>query len=123
MAGTDLLNASHASPKVLVSQQMADVTEDTVYTAPAGGAATLKHGTVCNSSGGAANVSLSILKSGQATGGGQHRVISQYALAAGDTLPLGDYIGDAQLGPGDFVTVQASVANAIDVVISGVEYT
>lgn len=123
MAGTDLLNATHASPKVLASQQMADTTEDTVYTAPATGSAVLKHGTVCNVSGSTATVSVAVLKSGTATGSGQHRVLNAYPLAAGDTLPLGDYIDGCCLGPGDFVTVTAGTANAIDVILSGVEYS
>lgn len=122
MAGTNLMDpALVSSPRVLYSGQLADTNEDTLYTAPAGGSCVLRHGTLTNVTGAAVNISLSILKAGQTAGSGQHRILYNYALPAGDTLSLLDYLGGACLGPGDFVTGAASVASAIDVVISGVE--
>lgn len=122
MAGTDLFNATHANPRVLVSQQMPDNAEDTVYAVSGTGSTVLKHGTICNISVAAVIVSMSIMKSGQAIGSTQHRLLHQYSLAAGDTLSLRDFIADCCLGPGDFITVTAGTANTIDVIISGVEY-
>jgi len=114
---------SSALPKVLYSGQLTDTTEDVLYTAPTPGSAVLKHGTACNISAGVVNLSLSILRSGQTLGTGAHRVINGYQLAAGDTLSLADFIAGCCLGPGDFIAAQGSVANALDIVISGVEST
>lgn len=54
---------------------------------------------------------------------GTHRVLSAFALAAGDTLDLRGYLTGAHLGAGDAVYVQAATANVIDVVITGTEGT
>lgn len=118
---TQSLNlAEYVNPQVIFSGQQADTTEDTLFTCPANSTAIIKHGTVCNTSSSSVNVSISVLRSGQATGTGQHHVISAYPLAAGDTLSLTDYLGECCLQPGDFITAQASVAAAVDIVLSGV---
>lgn len=83
------------------------------------GSATICHGTICNTSTLAVTVSLSVLPPG-ATVDGTHVAISNYSLAAGDTLSLKDYLGGATLGYGDSIWVTASTANAITVVISGI---
>jgi hypothetical protein len=108
---------------VLFSGQLGDTNEDTLYTAPASSSAIIKHGTLCNVSAGAVTVSVNVLRSGQATGTATHRMISAYPLAAGDTLPLADFMKDLSLGPGDFITAQASAAGAVVIVLSGVENT
>lgn len=101
---------------------MADTNEDLLYTCPFASAAVIKHGTICNTSTASVNVSISVLRSGQAQGTGQHRIISNYPLAAGDTLSLHDYLAECCLQPGDAITAQASAAGVADVILSGVVY-
>lgn len=122
MAGTDILNAVHMDPKVLYSGQLADAADHLLYAPAAGASAIVKHGTVCNVSGASVNVTVRVIPSGGSVDG-SHTVISAYPLAAGDTLPLGDYLDGCCLGPGDAVHVQASAGGAVDVVLSGVENT
>lgn len=50
---------------------------------------------------------------------GSHLVLS-YPLAPGDTLSLTSFLAGMNLGPGDAIYVGASVANAINVSITGV---
>lgn len=116
----NLLQANTLIPKVLASQQMSDTNPHAAYTAPDGGAAVVKHGTVCNIGAAAATVTIAVVPSG-ATYDGTHRVVSAYSVPAGDTLPLSEYLGNCHLGPGDAIYVQAGTANVIDVVLSGVE--
>lgn len=118
----NLIGVTSMLPKVLCSTQLSATTATTVYTAPAGSSAIVKHGVACNTSAAPVNVTLSIVPSG-GTVDGTHRVISAFPLAAGDSLPLGPYIGGANLGPGDFISAQASVANVLDIVLTGVEST
>lgn len=67
----------------------------------------------------ASTVFLSIVKAGGTVGDGTHRIISNYTLAANDTLSLRDYIAGAMLGPGDIIAGYASIATAVDLVVSG----
>lgn len=67
----------------------------------------------------ATTVYLSIVAAGGTVGDGTHRVIHAYSLAANDTLSLKDYIAAAMLGPGDVVAGYASIANAVDIVVTG----
>lgn len=116
----NLMAATSLLPKLLASIQLSATTATTVYTVPAGGAAVVKQGTLCNTGGSAVTVSVAVVPSG-GTADGTHRLISGYSLAAGDTLPLRDYLGDLCLGPGDFIAVTASTANVVDVILSGSE--
>lgn len=118
MATPNVLALGSLTQALLVSQQIAGTSATTVYTVPANQAVKLSQGTVCNVSAAPVTVSLSLVPSG-GTADGTHRVISGYSLAAGDTLPLGDYLAGHMLGPGDFISVTASAATAIDVIISG----
>jgi hypothetical protein len=109
-----------ALPNVLVSQQLA-ATETTQYTGPASSAVKLAAASLCNTSGSAVTVSLSVLKSGQ-TADGTHRVISSYSLAAGDSTVLSELEGHF-LGPGDFISAIAGTASAVTFVLSGVVFS
>jgi hypothetical protein len=73
---------------------------------------------LCNTSTGVVSVSVSIVQVG-GTGGTTNRVISGYSLGAGDTLPLNGYINDSLLGPGDFISVNVSVATSVNFVATG----
>lgn len=116
----NLLAAATITPKVLCSTQVAGTSATTVYTTPSSTTTKIMQGTMCNTSGSSVNVSLSIIPSGGSSDG-THKVISTYALAAGDTLSLTPYIGGAMLAAGDFISVICSTGAVIDVVLTGVE--
>lgn len=120
----NIMAATIAAPQILVSQQLA-ATETTQYTSPTSPATAsgtkISAASLCNSSGSAVTVSLSILKVGQ-TADGTHRVLSGYALGVGDTLVL-EMLKDHFLGPGDFISAIASVATSITLVVSGVVFS
>lgn len=118
MPTPNVLALASLTQALLVSQQITATTATTVYTVPANKAVKLSQGTLCNVTGSAVTVSLSLIPSG-GTADGTHRVIDSYSLAAHDTLPLADYLAGHMLGPGDFISVTAGTANAVDVVISG----
>ena len=116
---TQPFNTSVLRAKTLCSQQLSATTATTVYTTPSAGCAKIGSGTVCNTSAASVNVTVAVVPSGS-TDDGTHTVIYKYPLAAGDTLPLTPLAG-FMLGASDFVSVTASTANVIDVVISGTE--
>jgi hypothetical protein len=64
-------------------------------------------------------VFLSLVQSGGTLGDGTHRVIYNQTIQANDTLLLKDFIGGAMLGPGDAIAGYASVANVLDIVVTG----
>lgn len=120
MAGDNLLTASTLKPKVLASMQLADTSGHSVYSPPNGSSAIVKHGTLCNIGGATVNATVAVVPAGGIFDG-THRVMSAVPIAAGDSFPLKDYLGGACLGPGDAVYVQASVANVLDVILTGTE--
>lgn len=121
MATPNLLSLTTVTPTVLVATKVAVTTDSAVYTVAANHAVKLAQGTLSNISGSACTVGLSIVPSGATVGDGTHKVIPDtYSLAAGDTLPLGDFIKGHMLGDGDIIALHCGTANAIDVVISGV---
>ena len=63
-------------------------------------------------------VSLSIVPSGGSTDQ-THRVISNYSLLSGDTLPLNDLVSDALMGDGDSIALTASLGSRVDFVLTG----
>jgi len=89
-----------------------------VFTMSSGTTVTIAHGTICNTSALAVTVSMSVLQPGT-TVDGTHVAISNYSLAAGDTLSLKDYLDGATLGYGDSIWVTATTANAVTVILSG----
>jgi hypothetical protein len=117
----NLLAITSMLPGTLVSQQLPSG-DHTVFTCPASTAVRIFHGTLCNVSGSAVTVSLSVVPNG-GTLDGSHKAIAGFALAAGDTLSLKDYLTGAMLAPGDFISVNSSAATAVDVVISGLVCT
>jgi hypothetical protein len=121
MTTPNMLNLTVMTPTVLVSTKISVTTDSAVYTVASGKAVKLSQATLSNISGSACTIGLSIVPSGGTIGDGTHKIIPDtYSLAAGDTLPLGDYIKDHLLGDGDKIACHAGTANAIDVVISGV---
>lgn len=118
MAVPNVLALGSLTQVLLASVQLTTTAETAVYTVPVNKAVKLAQGSLCNITASPVNVSVSIVPSG-GTADTTHRMINSYSLAANDTLPLGDYIGGHMLGPGDFVSVIASTANAVDVILSG----
>lgn len=115
----NIMVATSALPAVLVSQQMAN-TETIYYTASAATSVKIVAASVCNTSGGAVTVSVSLIKTG-GTAGNTNRVAS-FSLAAGDSSVLSELVG-AFLGPGDFISAIASAATSVALVFSGVVYS
>lgn len=117
MATGDFKSGTNLVGKLLCSTQVGN-TETTVYTVPANTYVKVSHGVLTNVSAAAVTVSVALVPSG-GTADGTHRIVYQYSLAAGDSLSLADYLAGAMLGPGDFISVLASAASAVDVVITG----
>ena len=118
MANPDYLLLTHMYGQLLYSGQLSTTSATSVYTVPASTTAKITQGTLCNTSGAIVNVTVALLKSGD-TADGTHTVISAYPLAAGETLALKDYLAGHMLATGEAISVTASTANVIDVVISG----
>lgn len=118
MAGQNVIAAASISPQVIVSQQLG-TSDAAVYTVPASTSVKVAQASLCNTTGTAVTVYLSLVQTGGTVGDGTHRVISGYSLAANDTLPLNGYIGGAMLGPGDKIAGYAGTATAVDLVITG----
>jgi hypothetical protein len=118
MANPNYLALTSMVGQILFSGQVATTSATSLYTVASGKTAKLATGTLCNTSGSAVSVSVSLLKSGD-TSDSTHRVVSGYSLAAGDTLSLKDYIGGAFLGEGEAVSVTVSTGAVVDVVLTG----
>jgi hypothetical protein len=84
------------------------------------GNTTTKIATACvtNTTTSAVMVSVSVVAAGGAAGV-TNRIIPGYGLNALDVLPLNDYLEGALLGPGDFISVNVSAANAVNFVATG----
>lgn len=125
MPTNNLMGASSALPQVLVSQQLSTNTETAVYTCPASTSVKIAKASVANTStSGAVSISVALVKSGGTMGDGTHKIIPTAALALNplDWRDLSELAGHF-LGPGDVIAVTASVANVVDVVISGVVFS
>lgn len=103
---------------ILYSGQVASTSPTAVYTVATNKTVRIATGTVCNTSGSAVLVSVSLLKNGDAADG-THQVIYHYSLAANDTISLTPYLGGAMLGDGESVWVTAGSSGALDVVLTG----
>lgn len=120
MATPNLNSITSVIPKVLASAQLASG-ENTVYTVGASKAAKLAKLVLANVSASAVTVSASIVPSGGAVDG-THKVVSAYSLAAGDSTVITE-TDNIWLGAGDFISVNASAATAINVLASGLEFS
>jgi hypothetical protein len=123
MATQNLTASTSALPSVLVSQQLTSTAETTVYTCPANSAVKIGTASLSNISGSSCTIGLAIVKTG-GTADNTHRIIpTAFPLAASDWKTLKDELSGHWLGPGDFISVIAGTANAIDVIISGVVFS
>ena len=119
MATPNLSAITTVTPGILASQQLASG-DTTIYTVPANKAAKLAKLALTNVSGAAVVVSVSVVPSGGAVDA-THRVVSGFSLAAGDSTTVTEIEG-CWLGQGDLVSVNASAATAIDVLLSGLVF-
>lgn len=104
--------------KILYSGQLATTSPTAVYTVPLLTEAEIDQAVVCNTSGTAATISVSILKKGD-TVDGTHEVIHLLSVPAGDTQSLKDYLGSTRLGPQESIWVTAGTGAVLNVVITG----
>lgn len=116
MADTaNLIEATKNYPQVLVSQQFA-ATETTIYTCPGSKSVAINTATVCNTSGSARTVYLSVVKTGGTAGVANRVAIIE--LDAGESSVVEELVG-LLLGPGDLISGYASAATAVALVITG----
>ena len=120
MATPNLNSITTVIPKILASAQVASG-ETTVYTVGASKAAKLAKLVLANTSASAVTVSVSVVPSG-GTVDGTHKVMSAYSIAAGDSTVITE-AENIWLGAGDFISVNASAATAINVLASGLEFS
>ena len=106
--------------RILFSGLLSSASPTAVYTAGSSGGVTvtIAHGTICNISGLAVTVAVSVLKASD-TVDNTHNAIFGYSLAPGDTLSLKDYLGGAVLTARESIWVTAGTANALTVVLTG----
>lgn len=117
----NLLAATQVTPKILCSLQIAAANAaQAVYTVPASTATTIKHGALCNTGAAGVAVTIAVVPSGGAADA-THRVLSAYALAAGASLGLRDYLDGACLSEGDSISVTCDTAAVLAVVLTGTE--
>lgn len=119
MTTPNLSTITTVTPAVLASAQLAAGTT-TVYTVPASKAAKIAKLILSNTSGAAVTVSVALVPSG-GTIDGTHRVISGYALAAGDSTVVSELEG-VWMGDGDLLAVVTSAGSAVDVMLSGLVF-
>lgn len=117
MAGDNIISATTISPKVIRSTYLPITTEAAQYTVPASTSVKVATATICNVTGTAVTVSLSLVPTG-GTLDGTHRVINSYSLPANDTLEL-SFLKGAMLGPGDVIGGLAGTASAVVLVVTG----
>lgn len=118
MAAPDFLTAASLTPGVIVGINLPTV-EAPAYTVGAGHGVKLGTGSICNTTGAAVTVTISVVPSG-GTAGATNRIISAFPLGAGDTQSLKDYLAGAYLGPGDFISAVASATGVALVLTAAV---
>jgi hypothetical protein len=117
MAAGDFKQASNLNAFIAAGQVGSANSEVTVHTVPASSQEKIATAVVCNVGAAAATISVSLVPSG-GTAGATNRVITAYALAAGDSTKIVELEG-AMLPTGAFITINSSVASAVDYSITG----
>lgn len=115
MADRNLIRATSNLPQVLVSAQLANA-EASIYQGPANSSVTIATATLCNTSGTAKTVYLSVVKAA-GTAGAANRV-AIIDLAANESCIVDELVG-LFLSPGDFISGYASAATSVAIVLSG----
>jgi hypothetical protein len=113
VANPNLLSNSTSTLDVLVEAQLASGNTD--YTVPSGTAWAIRSLSVCNVSGGAVTLNISVIKSG----GTARKVLHNTSISAGDTLVVGrDLV--ASLPEGAVLRLNAGTGAALDALVTGV---
>lgn len=106
------------TPKRLAQNAQASTSETTVYTVPGATSAIVKHIIIANTTGSAANYSISIVPSaGSATAA--NRILETVSFAANSITSIPVMI---QMDTGDFISIKQGTSAAITVTINGVTY-
>lgn len=112
------LAATSMVGQILYSGQPSTTSETAVYTVSANTTVKIASGTLCNTSGSAVTVNVSVVPSG-GTADTTHRVVSAFSLSAGNSLSLKDYLEGVMLGAGDFISISVGTSSTVDAVITG----
>lgn len=121
MAAPNLLVPVTAAPSVLLSAEI-PAAETAMYTAGPSDAVKIATAMLCNISGVTVNVSVGIVPSG-GSAAASHHVLHTYALVAGASLPLNDYLAGVWLGAGDFISGLTNAASSIVLTITGTVFS
>lgn len=116
MADTpNLIEATSNRPQVLVAAHLADA-ETTILSNSGQRSVSIATATVCNTSGSARTVELSVVK---ATGSaGASNRVAIIPLEPGESSMVEELVS-LMLGPGDFISGLASAATSVAIVITG----
>lgn len=110
------------TPKVLIAAQDVPNSATVLYTSPASGKGTwIDKATTTNYSGSTATLSINLVPSG-GSAGNSNLLIKARSLAASATDQLPELAGKF-LNPGDFISVQAGTATAVNIAVNGRELT
>lgn len=118
MGQNNILQASSSKPGVLVSTKLTGVAATNILQASDRETIEISTFTLSNNHSSAVNVTVAVLSSGSSDDG-TVTVLPTTSLAAKDVMSLKEVVGGGFLSPGDFVSVTASVANVISVVVTG----
>lgn len=117
MANPSIQTVTATFGQILFSGRLSTTAVTTVYTVPASKTVKIAQATLCNPSGAAVDITFAVLKVGD-TDDGTHTILAT-TVQPKDTIVLKDYIGGSPLGEGEALSVSASTANVICVVITG----
>lgn len=113
----DFKQGTNLAGKILASGQVAGTSATTIYTVPASSAVKVASAVLCNVTGAAVTVTVSVVPSGQ-TVDATRAIISAYSLAAGDSTALSELVG-AMLDAGAFIAITASAGAAVNYLLTG----
>jgi hypothetical protein len=103
--------------KQLAQNAQASTSETTIYTVPASTTTIVKQIIICNTTGSAADYSLSIVPSG-GSAGDSNRILKLVSFAANSTTV---YDLSQVMATGGFISILQGTSAAVTVTISGVE--
>lgn len=92
--------------------------ESTLYTVPASTDVKLQSIVLCNTTGAAATVSLSVVTSA-GTAGATNRVLAAFSVTANDTIVIDSAV---DMATGDFLSGLQGTSGAVTVTVSGETY-
>lgn len=113
----DFKQGTNLAGKILASGRVSGTTATTVYTVPASSAVKIATAVLCNTSASAVTISVSVVPSG-GTVDGTHVVVSNYSLAANDSVTLTELVGSL-LDAGAFISVTCSTGAVITYTLTG----